>query len=76
MCLRHEDVGGMQRLKKVLRRSATSSQPLSTQRPFSFPMDIIAKVDVVTGKQLLFQEEGLSLGEAVFIQDPNDSKVR
>lgn len=49
---------------------------LSTQRPFSFPMDVIAKVDVVTGKKLLFQEEGLSLGESVFIQDPNDSKVR
>jgi carotenoid cleavage dioxygenase-like enzyme len=48
---------------------------LSSQRPFSFPMDSIAKVDVVTGTKVFFQEEGLSLGEPVFIQDPNDSKV-
>jgi carotenoid cleavage dioxygenase-like enzyme len=48
---------------------------LTTQRPFSFPMDSIAKVDVVSGAKVFFQEEGLSLGEPVFIQDPNDSKV-
>jgi carotenoid cleavage dioxygenase-like enzyme len=48
---------------------------LTTSRPFSFPMDVIAKIDVVSGKRVLFQEDGLSLGEPVFIQDPNDSKV-
>jgi carotenoid cleavage dioxygenase-like enzyme len=49
---------------------------LTSQRPFSFPMDAIAKVDVVSGAKVFFQEEGLSLAEPVFIQDPNDLKVR
>ena len=48
---------------------------LTTSRPFSFPMDVIAKVDVVSGKKVVFEEEGLSLGEPVFIQDPSDSRV-
>ena len=45
------------------------------QRPYSFPMDAIAKVDVQNGKTVFFEGGGLSLGEAVFIQDPNDDKV-
>lgn len=48
---------------------------LSTQRPFSFPMDSIAKVDVESGRKLFFQSDSLSLAEPVFISDPNDDKV-